>query len=186
MIVGIDEVGRGSLAGPMCVAAVAWSDSALRRGLADSKALTAAQRQAMALKIRAQAACIGIGWASSAEIDVMGVTAALKLAAQRALDQITPSLITAVIVDGHIKLVNDPRAVAVVKADTNVPAVMAASIMAKVARDSYMHAMGRVYQNYQFAKHVGYGTQLHRSLIAQFGPCAIHRLSYAPLKAFNI
>lgn len=184
MIVGIDEVGRGSWAGPLCVSAVAWSDSALKRGLADSKVLTAAQRLEMAFKIRQQAACVGIGWATPGEIDSLGVTAALKLAAERALQQIEPRLIAAIIVDGHLKLIDDPRAVAVVKADTNVPAVMAASIVAKVARDSYMHTVSDLYQNYQFAKHVGYGTKLHRSLLAEFGPCAIHRFSYAPLKAY--
>jgi ribonuclease HII len=183
MIVGIDEVGRGSWAGPLCVAAVAWGDSASRQGLADSKVLNAAQRVAMALKIRQQAASIGIGWSAPAEIDAIGLTGALKLAATRALAQINDELITAVIIDGHLKIVDDPRAVAVIKADSNVPGVMAASIVAKVARDSYMQLLDRAFGQYQFARHVGYGTALHRALLAEYGPCAHHRMSYAPLKA---
>lgn len=183
MIVGIDEVGRGALAGPLCVAAVAWGDSASRRGLADSKVLTAAQREVMALKIRTQAAAIGIGWVPAADLDTMGVTAGLKLAAERALAQIDPQLITAVIIDGHLKLIDDPRAVAVIKADTNVPAVMAASIVAKVARDSYMQCIDTIFNGYGFAAHVGYGTAVHKAALATLGPCAQHRMSYAPLKA---
>ncbi|MGH7196558.1 MAG: ribonuclease HII [Candidatus Saccharimonadales bacterium] len=184
MIVGIDEVGRGCLAGPICVAAVAWRDSASRKGLADSKVLNAEKRVYMAAKIRELAAGIGIGWASAREIDTLGVTAALKLAAERALAQIPQELITAVIIDGHLKLVEDSRAVAVIKADSNVPAVMAASIVAKVARDTYMQAQDIHFNGYQFAKHVGYGTAVHRAAITQLGPCELHRMSYAPLKEF--
>ncbi len=183
MIVGIDEVGRGSWAGPLCVAAVAWGDSASRRGLADSKVLRAEQREVMALKIQQQAEAIGIGWASPTEIDQLGVTKALKLSAERALAQIPNELITAIIIDGHLKLIEDPRAVAVIKADTNVPAVMAASIVAKVARDSYMHQIDGVFGGYGFASHVGYGTAVHKAALATLGPCLQHRMSYAPLRA---
>ncbi len=182
MIVGIDEVGRGSWAGPMCVAAVAW-DSPWRKGLADSKLLTAAKRQAMTLLIKQKATGIGLGWSMPAEIDTLGVTAALKLCAARALAQINPDIITAIIVDGHVNLIDDPRSVAVIKADTNVPAVMAASIVAKVARDNYMQLAEGRFEGYGFASHVGYGTAVHRAALASLGPCELHRMSYAPLKA---
>jgi len=183
MIVGIDEVGRGSWAGPLCMAAVAWSDSASRKGLADSKLLIAKKRDEMALVIKQKAAGIGLGWSSPAEIDAVGVTAALKLCAARALAQIDPDLITAIIIDGHLNLVDDPRSVAVIKADTNVPAVMAASIVAKVARDSYMQQVDGVFAGYGFASHVGYGTAVHKAALASLGACELHRMSYAPLKA---
>lgn len=186
MIVGIDEVGRGSWAGPLTVAAVAWPDRATRRGLADSKVLNAEQRVKMALRIKQRASSIGIGWVSPTEIDDIGLTAALKLAASRALLQIDQTLITSIVIDGNIKLVSDERATTLIKADASVPAVMAASIIAKVARDSYMRRVSPLYANYRFERHVGYGTALHRSLLAEFGPCSMHRFSYQPLKQFIV
>lgn len=181
MIVGIDEVGRGSWAGPVCVAAVAWPDHKKVTGLADSKQIPAHKRPKIALAVRKRAASIGIGWVTAPEIDRIGLTMALKIAAEQALAQITVDFET-IIIDGNYKFVKDTRAITKIKADGTVPAVMAASVVAKVARDFYMHALHLQLPDYQFVKHVGYGTRLHRSLIARFGPSAQHRLSYAPLQ----
>lgn len=184
MTVGIDEVGRGSWAGPLTVAAVAWPDGLPRRGLADSKVLKPEQRVKMALRIKQLAHSVGIGWASPTEIDKLGLSEALKLAARRALGQLDQSVINQIIIDGNIKLINDARAVTIIKADAKVPAVMAASIVAKVARDAYMCRVSPLYAHYQFARHVGYGTTQHKTALAQFGPCDLHRFSYQPLKEF--
>lgn len=182
MTVGIDEVGRGSWAGPVCVAAVAWPNNLKLKGLNDSKKVTALKRIKLARLIRELAADVGIGWATPAEVDTLGLTAALKLAAKRAVAAIRSDF-TELIIDGNLALVDDPRSVTQVKADATVPAVMAASIVAKVARDAYMRALHTVHNKYQFAKNVGYGTALHAALLKQFGPCTAHRFSYAPVKA---
>jgi len=182
MVIGVDEVGRGSWAGPVCVAAVAWPDSAPTKGLGDSKQLSVLRRQKMSRIIRQYAAYIGIGWVHAAEIDKIGLSAALKQAAQQAVAQIGQDI--PIIVDGRDKLLGDIPATYIIKADAKVPAVMAASIIAKVARDAYMAAIDSQFAVYGFAKHVGYGTAMHRQAIAVFGPCEHHRLSYAPLKQF--
>ena len=182
MIIGVDEVGRGSWAGPVCVAAVAWPDDAPIKGLADSKVLTAEKRQKMASIIRAQSHGIGIGWVPAAEIDKIGLTAALSRAARQAVLQI--GQIAPIIMDGRDKFLGDIPAEYIIKADGKIPAVMAASIIAKVARDSYMRAIDPQFSGYGFAKHVGYGTALHRQMIAEHGPCEQHRLSWAPLKQY--
>lgn len=182
MIIGVDEVGRGSWAGPLCVAAVAWPDDAPIAELNDSKQLKAAVRAAMAAHIRAHAAGIGVGWVAPAEIDRIGLTAALRKAGQAAVRQI--GLDAPVIMDGNAKLLGDLPATYIVKADASVPAVMAASIIAKVARDTYMHALDMQFSGYNFSTNVGYGTRAHQKAIAELGPCSLHRLSWAPLKIY--
>lgn len=182
MIIGVDEVGRGSWAGPLCVAAVAWPDDAPTTGLADSKQLSAAKRVAMISHIKTHAVAIGIGWVAPAQIDAMGMGKALHLAARTAVLQI--GQIAPIIVDGRDKLLDDIPAEYIIKADGKIPAVMAASIIAKVARDTYMAAVDAQFAGYNFAQHVGYGTKGHQAAIAALGPCALHRMSYAPLKAY--
>jgi ribonuclease HII len=184
MIIGIDEVGRGSWAGPICVAAVAWPNDMPIELLDDSKKVSVAKRPRAALHVRTFASSIGIGWVGPELIDQIGVTAALKLAASRAMQQIRLTGFP-VIIDGNIMLIEHPLAKTVIKADCSVPAVMAASIVAKVARDNYMVAMDKLFGGYGFAKHVGYGTAMHQAAIAQFGPCEQHRYSYAPLKGYS-
>jgi ribonuclease HII len=183
MIIGIDEVGRGSWAGPLCVAAVAWPDGVRLKGLADSKVVLPANRVKLAAKIRTKAVGIGIGWVPAPIIDKLGMTAALKLAATNAFVQLQLPAEN-IIIDGRDKMLGDIPAQYIIKADGKIPAVMAASIVAKVARDTYMHRIHQQFADYQFIKHVGYGTKLHRQLIAQFGPCVQHRLSYAPLRQY--
>lgn len=185
MIVGIDEVGRGCLAGPLCVAAVAWPEGAKLKGLNDSKQVPKADRAKLALKIRKRALAIGIGWAPASLIDQKGLTFALRQAAQMAVAGLGIEY-DQVIVDGNLKLIDDPRAKHQIKADCTVPAVMAASIIAKVARDTYMHKISGVYGDYGFDSHVGYCTKRHLTLLQQFGPCEIHRFSFAPVKAFVV
>lgn len=152
-------------------------------GLNDSKQVLKEKRPEIASEIRQIAHGIGIGWASAKTVDKIGVAKALQLAAQCALAELG-SLNAPIVVDGRDRLLGETPAEYVIKADTTVPAVMAASIIAKVARDTYMKTLDIKFSNYQFAKHVGYGTKLHRELIGQFGPCEVHRLSYGLLKAY--
>ncbi len=182
MIVGVDEVGRGCWAGPLCVAAVAWPDEAMVEGLNDSKKVVLARRAPMAMAVRQQAGDVGLGWVSAPVIDMIGLTESLKMAARIAVGQLGVP-IEGIIIDGNLQLLNDPRAHTLIKADATIPAVMAASIVAKVARDNYMNILHRYLPQYEFAKHVGYGTALHRELLRQHGPSQHHRMSFAPLKA---
>lgn len=179
MIVGIDEVGRGCLAGPLCVAAVLLGDTTIE-GLTDSKLLSTKKRQIYAEQIKQQAASIGIGWVSAKDIDKIGLSRALKHAAKGALDQITAQY-NQIIIDGTIKLVDDPKAVTMKKADLLISSVSAASIIAKVARDTYMNQVDNLFPNYGFARHVGYGTAAHLQALKTDGPSSLHRLSFAPL-----
>lgn len=180
MIVGIDEVGRGAWAGPLCVGAVALGDADIE-GLTDSKKLTAKKRELLDKEIKEKAAGVGLGWVSAKAIDQIGLSAALKLAATRAVEQISVPY-EQVIIDGTIMLVDDPRAVTMKKADLLVASVSAASIVAKVARDEYMKVMSEKFPGYGFEAHVGYGTAAHTAAITTLGPSPIHRMSFSPLK----
>jgi ribonuclease HII len=180
MIMGIDEVGRGCWAGPVVAGAVILK----RRipGLADSKKLTKAKREVLDVHIRKQAVAFGLGWVTPAEVDDLGLTEAVRLAMQRAVDQIQADC-DEIIIDGNYNyLPNDSRSRAVIKADDKVAAVSAASIIAKVARDKYMAEMATTYPAYKFESHVGYGTAMHRAALKIHGVCDLHRKSYAPIK----
>jgi ribonuclease HII len=179
--VGIDEVGRGCWAGPLVAGAVILDDPIA--GLRDSKKLSKKRRESLAAEIQLQAAAIGLGWVQPKEIDSIGLAAAVKLAMERALQQIE-SEYDELIIDGNFNFFPDnARAKAVIKADDIVPAVSAASIVAKVARDRYMCELAGDYVNYQFNKHVGYGTELHLELLKKFGVSDIHRKSFRPVAA---
>lgn len=181
MIVGVDEVGRGCWAGPLVAGAVLLDKPI--RGLRDSKKLTKAQREKLDITIRAKAKAIGIGWVSSVEVDTLGLTEAVRLAMQRAIAQITVSY-DQIIVDGNYNFLSTlPNSKAIIKADDTVPAVSAASIIAKVARDQWM-ATEAVHQfpDYGFERHVGYGTALHRAAIELHGICDLHRRCFAPIR----
>lgn len=182
MIVGIDEVGRGAWAGPLCVAAVGLGGVTVS-GITDSKKISKQNREKYSLQIKQAAPYIGIGWVSAATIDTIGMSEALKLAARRSISSIDIRLVTQIIIDGTIRLIDDPRVVTMKQADLLVPSVSAASIIAKVARDAYMERVGRVFPDYHFASHVGYGTLKHQQALSTYGPTALHRASFAPIKA---
>ena len=181
MIVGVDEVGRGCWAGPLVSGAVALRTPIV--GLDDSKVLTKKRREALAAQITIEAAAIGLGWVTPVEVDEVGLTEAVRLAMRRAVEQIACTF-DELIVDGNFNFFpEDKRARAIIKADATVPAVSAASILAKVARDKWMATeAARQYPDYQFDKHVGYGTALHRKALAEYGVSPIHRRSYKPIQ----
>lgn len=183
MIVGIDEVGRGAWAGPLVVGAVVLGDAKIE-GLTDSKLLSRKRRESLDLVIKRSAISIGLGWVSAKAIDEIGLSNALKLASKRAISHIRCDY-GEIIIDGTIKLIEDDRAVLMKKADLLVPAVSAASIVAKVARDNYMKYVGCIYDEYGFCDHVGYGTQTHRNAIEKKGVTPLHRLSFSPLKKYT-
>lgn len=182
MIVGIDEVGRGCWAGPLVAGAVVLGEPIV--GLDDSKKLTKICRKRLAAEIQISAVAVGLGWVEAPEIDELGLTEAVRLAMQRAVAQITCDY-DEIIIDGDLNFFpGDPRAKAIVKADALVPAVSAASIIAKVARDNWMcEKAERDFPNYGFAKHVGYGTAAHLAALKEFGVSDIHRRSYKPIQA---
>lgn len=179
-IVGIDEVGRGCLAGPLVAGAVALAEPI--SGLKDSKLLTRASREKLDKIIRASALAVGLGWASASEIDELGLTSACSLAMSRALAEIDCEY-DEIIIDGNYNfLACEPKARCLIKADQLAPAASAASIIAKVARDNFMRELASEYPDYGFEAHVGYGTKAHLLAIAEFGASDIHRRSFAPIK----
>jgi len=187
MILGIDEVGRGPWAGPLVVGAVVLGSVPIE-GLADSKKLTKKKREELNDVILREAAGHGLGWVSAKEIDSIGLSAALRLATVRAVEQVkTPY--QEIIIDGTINFLADTtkgRYVSTLaKADHLIPSVSAASIIAKVARDNYMAKQDAVFPGYEFSRHVGYGTAIHRAAIAAHGITPLHRLSFAPLKHYQ-
>ena len=179
-IAGLDEVGRGPLAGPVVSAAVVLDLANVPQGLADSKALTAAKREALFAEILATSQ-VGIASVSHQEIDTINIRQASLLAMCRALAALpcTPDI---AFVDG-----NDPpglpcAAEAVVKGDSSIASIAAASIVAKVIRDRMMARLGNAYPAYGFASNAGYSTKAHLTAVASEGPCPFHRMSFSPLR----
>lgn len=187
MILGIDEVGRGPWAGPMVVGAVVLGGAEIE-GLTDSKKLTKKRRVILDKEIRQKAAGFGLGWVSAEEIDEIGLGPALRLATKRAVQDVDASF-HEIIIDGTINLLAETPLSSHVstmpKADLLVPSVSAASIVAKVARDTYMAQQDDVYPGYSFGSHAGYGTAAHRTAIEQLGVTPLHRLSFAPLQKYK-
>lgn len=185
-IAGIDEAGRGPLAGPVVAAAVILHPARLISGLDDSKKLAAARREELAAEIRARALSWSVAWSDAAEIDAINILAATMLAMRRAILglSIVPGRVQ---VDGN-RLPNlrfDERCLegeAIVGGDGRVPSISAASIIAKTTRDRIMVQMDRLYPDYEFARHKGYGTEIHRERLQQYGPCVQHRRSFAPVR----
>lgn len=183
-MIGIDEVGRGCWAGPLLVVA-ARQTGLLPSGLADSKVLTKKRRQSLYFDIQLNCE-LGEGWVQPTEIDKLGLTGAMKLGVERALLALRPLADEEIIIDGNINYCPPQyrHVQAIVDADADLPLVSAASVYAKVTRDKYMANLGIEYTAYQFGKHVGYGTKLHREMLQHYGVSDIHRLSYKPVQAF--
>lgn len=180
-VCGVDETGRGPLAGPVYAGAVILDPKRRIRGLADSKQLTPEQREVLAAKIRERAAAWAIASASVEEIDAYNILRASLLAMRRAVLQLAIAP-TEVLVDGlHCPQV-PCRATAIVRGDETVPAISAASIIAKVARDAEMLVLHARYPQYGFDQHKGYATEAHFAALAAHGPCQIHRRSFAPVR----
>jgi ribonuclease HII len=181
LVAGVDEVGRGPLAGPVVAAAVILDDAHPILGLADSKKLGPVTRQRLAVLIKAQALCVSIGQASVAEIDQLNILHATMLAMKRAVDglRLTPAR---VLVDGNRLPQLKVPAEAIVKGDATVPAISAASIVAKVHRDDLLAQLHEAYPLYGFAEHKGYPTPEHLAALREHGACDIHRRSFAPVQ----
>jgi ribonuclease HII len=182
---GVDEVGRGPLAGPVVAAAVILTAARPIAGMTDSKALTQARREALAVEVRTRAVAWAIAWADAAEIDSINILEATHLAMRRAILglRVRPAFVE---VDGNRlpNLVFDGKqidAAAIVGGDAKVPAISAASIIAKVFRDRLMKDMDRIYPDYGFASHKGYGTEQHMQSIERHGPCPQHRRTFRPV-----
>jgi ribonuclease HII len=183
---GVDEAGRGPLAGPVVAAAVILDPARPIEGLADSKALARARREALAVEIRAHSLAWSLGWAEAAEIDALNILQASLLAMRRALAalDVVPAH---VVVDGNqlpslegLKL--DCSIEAIVAGDATEPIISAASILAKCARDAHMIELDARYPGYGFAVHKGYPTAAHVAALRLLGPSPVHRRSFAPVQ----
>lgn len=180
LVAGVDEAGRGPLAGPVVAAAVILDDLNPIRGLNDSKKLTAKRREALFDEIRARALCCAIAEASVQEIDQLNILQATLLAMKRAVEglRLPPKL---VLVDGNRLPLLPMQAEAIVQGDALVPAISAASILAKVHRDRLCEAMHQRYPAYGFDQHKGYGTAQHLAALQAHGPADCHRMTFAPV-----
>lgn len=182
LIAGVDEAGRGPLAGPVVAAAVILDELQPIRGLADSKALTARRREALHDEIRARALCCSVAEASVEEIDRLNILQATLLAMRRAVEglRLRPHR---VVVDGN-RVPQLPMPVAaVVKGDAQVAAISAASILAKVVRDRHCEALHAAHPAYGFDSHKGYPTAAHLEALRRHGPCEAHRQSFGPVRS---
>ncbi|TCR61097.1 ribonuclease HII [Bosea sp. BK604] len=182
-LAGVDEVGRGPLAGPVVAAAVILDPDAVPDGLTDSKLLSLAQREDLFERISASALAIGIASATAQEIDRINIRQATLLAMKRAVAAL-PIVPAHVLVDG-----NDPPQLhcacdAIIQGDGAIASIAAASIVAKVTRDRMMLRLATRYPAYGFEAHVGYATERHRTALQIHGPCPEHRYSFAPVKGY--
>ncbi len=182
LVAGVDEAGRGPLAGPVVAAAVILDDTQPIAGLADSKALTALRRERLFDEIRAKALCCSIAQASVQEIDTLNILQATMLAMQRAVEGLRLKPVK-VLVDGNRLPTLGVLSEAIVGGDSRVAAISAASILAKVHRDRLCAALHEEYPHYGFAGHKGYGTPEHLQALREHGACPEHRRSFAPVAA---
>lgn len=182
LVCGVDEAGRGPLAGPVCAAAVILDPARPIAGLADSKKLSARRRESLAAEIRDKALDHAVAWASVEEIDSINILQATLLAMQRAVEALGV-LPTEVLIDGN----RCPRlalpARAIVGGDASEPAISAASILAKTARDAEMLRIHAAFPEYGLDRHKGYDTAIHRAALNLHGPGPFHRRSFAPVRA---
>lgn len=187
LLAGVDEAGRGPLAGPVYAAAVILDPARPIPGIRDSKKLTAPQREALALEIRGKALCWSVAFADTAEIDALNILKATHLAMRRALASLAvqPHHVQ---VDGNLCPSLEGLAVtfsmeAIVKGDDKVPAIGAASILAKVERDAVMLALHDQFPQYGFAVHKGYPTAAHLAALREHGASPVHRRTFGPVRA---
>ena len=182
LICGVDEAGRGPLAGPVFAAAVILDPARPIEGLRDSKKLTAARRDVLALQIRQRALAWSIAQCSEEEIDRLNILQATMLAMRRAVEglSIQPTL---ALIDGNRCPVVTMHCEAIIKGDNKVPAISAASILAKTARDAALITLHQQFPEYAFDQHKGYPTALHLARLREHGVSPVHRKSYAPVRA---
>ena len=182
LICGIDEAGRGPWAGPVTAGAVILDAGRPIAGLTDSKKLSKAKRLELEPQIMARALAWGLGWATPEEIDTLNIRQANHLAMRRAVAALG-RVPDAIIIDGNDVPEGLPcPARAIVKGDLTEPAISAASILAKTARDRRMVELDLQYPDYGFAQHKGYGTKAHAEALTRLGPCAEHRQSFKPVR----
>ena len=177
LLCGVDEAGRGPLAGPVCAAAVILPAGLEIPGLNDSKKLSEKQREALFEPIKAAAKAYGIAFATVEEIENLNILNATFLAMNRAISQLFPQPELALI-DGNRNTGISVPSRCIVKGDSRCADIAAASVLAKVSRDHYMLEMAEKFPEYGFERHKGYGTKLHYAAIREYGPCPIHRLSF--------
>jgi ribonuclease HII len=184
IIAGVDEAGRGPLAGRVYAAAVVLNKTYKYDGLNDSKKLTHNKREILFKEIINNCSSYGIGFATVEEIEKINILQASFLAMKRALECLKVKF-DYILVDGNIFPFKSPLSgEAIIKGDEKIHSIMAASILAKVARDKYMLEMDKEFPEYNFHKHKGYPTKLHRELIKQFGPSSIHRKTFRGVKEY--
>ncbi len=177
IVCGADEAGRGPLAGPVCAAAVILRSDALLPGLNDSKKLTEKKREALFPRIKDAAISYGVAFATVEEIEEMNILAAALLAMDRAISQLDPKPVLALIDGNTTKGISLP-ARSVIGGDGKCACIAAASVLAKVTRDHLMLDLAEQYPQYGFEKHKGYGTKAHYEAIDKYGPCPAHRPSF--------
>ena len=181
IVCGVDEAGRGPLAGPVFAAAVVLDPAQPIEGLRDSKKLSAAQRIRLALLIRQRARAWAVASASAEEIDSINILQATLLAMQRAVNAL-PLSVQLALVDGNRPPQLHCRVQTIIKGDQTEPAISAASILAKTDRDQFMQQVAQRFPQYRFDQHKGYPTADHVSLLRLHGPCSEHRRSFAPVR----
>ena len=181
LVCGVDEAGRGPLAGPVYAAAVNLDPARPIAGLADSKALSPRRRETLAAEIRDRALAIGIASASVAEIDELNILQATLLAMRRAVEKL-PQMPALALIDGNRCPLLSMPARAIVRGDASEPAISAASILAKTARDAEMRRLHEAFPQYALDRHKGYDTAAHRAALREHGPAWFHRRSFAPVR----
>ena len=181
LIAGVDEAGRGPLAGPVVAAAVILPEAYRNKEIQDSKKLTGLERQQLFVEIKNSALSYAIGIVGWRQIDEMGILNASKLAMRQAVLKLSPKP-DFILTDAVAINVPDIPQKAIIKGDASVFSIAAASILAKVSRDHLMFNYHKKYPQYGFGQHMGYGTEIHLKAIKKHGPCPIHRMSFAPLQ----
>jgi len=182
LVCGVDEAGRGPLAGPVYAAAVILDPARPIVGLADSKKLSERKRERLAVEIREKALAFGIAWASVEEIDSINILQATLLAMRRAVEALAVQPAQALIDGNRCPLLAMP-ARAIIRGDATEPAISAASILAKTARDAEMRRIHDVFPQYALDRHKGYDTPAHRAALQLHGPAIFHRRTFAPVRA---